>query len=152
MNHIISTFENFLKPTNSFIRFLLVGIVNTCMGLSIIFIMMKGFGMSYWLSTFIGNACGAVTSFILNRNFTFKSKASLGGSGLRFIAVIMLSYFASYGMSDLIWRGLLKPVNLMVITHQEASVLFGAGLYTITNFFGQKHLVFLNRRKSHQQS
>ncbi|GGB54363.1 hypothetical protein GCM10007199_20140 [Fictibacillus barbaricus] len=71
---------------------------------------------------------------------------------MRFIAVIMLSYFASYGMSDLIWSGLLKPVNLMLITHQEASVLFGAGLYTITNFFGQKHLVFLNRKKSDQQS
>ncbi|MET3728488.1 putative flippase GtrA [Fictibacillus halophilus] len=146
MNHIISTFENFLKPTNTFIRFLLVGIVNTCIGLSIIFLLMNGIGMSYWLSTFIGNTCGAVVSYILNRNFTFKSNTSLGVSGIRFTAVILISYFGAYGMSNLLWSGILNDTSFRLVTNKEASVLFGACLYTLMNYFGQKYLVFNKTR------
>lgn len=142
MNLIISTFENFLKPTNSFIRFLLVGIVNTCIGLSIIFLFMNGFGLSYWVSTFIGNTAGAVFSYMLNRNFTFKSSTSFGLSGLRFAGVILISYFGAYGLSDLLWCGILKETSIILITNEEASVFFGACLYTLFNYFGQKYFVF----------
>lgn len=146
MNLIISTFENFLKPTNSFIRFLLVGIVNTCIGLSIIFLLMNGIGLSYWLSTFIGNTSGAVISYILNRNFTFKSNTSLGASGIRFAAVVLISYFGAYGISDLLWSGILNETSLILVTNKDVSVLFGACLYTLMNYFGQKYLVFIKTR------
>ncbi|KZE66114.1 hypothetical protein AWM68_06990 [Fictibacillus phosphorivorans] len=139
MNHIISTFGNFLKPTNSFIRFLLVGIVNTCIGLTIIFLLMNGFGLNYWMSTFIGNTCGALISYVLNRNFTFKSSTSLGASGIRFATVIVLSYFCAYGVSDLL-------LDESVVTNKEISVLFGACLYTLLNYYGQKYLVFHRTR------
>jgi putative flippase GtrA len=146
MNLIISTFENFLKPTNSFIRFLIVGIVNTCIGVSIIFLLMNGIGLSYWMSTFTGNTSGAVISYVLNRNFTFKSNTSLGASGIRFVAVILISYFGAYGMSDLLWSGILKDISFILVTNKEASVLFGAFLYTLANYIGQKFWVFKKTR------
>lgn len=146
MNLIISTFENFLKPTNSFIRFLLVGIVNTGIGLSIIFLLMNGIGLNYWISTFIGNTCGAVISYILNRNFTFKSSTSLGVSGLRFVAIIAISYFGAYGLSHLIWSGILNETSLILVTNKEASVFFGACFYTLMNYYGQKYFVFNKTR------
>lgn len=146
MNHIISTFENFLKPTNSFIRFLFVGIVNTLIGLTIIFLLMNGIGLNYWMATSIGNTCGAIISFVLNRNFTFKSNNSLVASGIRFATVIVLSYFCAYGVSDLLWGGVMDESSLFLFTNKEVSVLFGACLYTLLNYYGQKYLVFHRTR------
>lgn len=78
--------KNYLKQTNSFIRFLLVGIVNTAVGLSIMLFLMNALELSYWISTFIGNGTGAVTSFLLNRTFTFKSDIEWRRGVARFFA------------------------------------------------------------------
>ncbi|WP_226534887.1 GtrA family protein [Fictibacillus halophilus] len=138
MNHIISTFENFLKPTNSFFKFVIVGIINTCIGISISFILLNGFHTGYWPSTFIGNAAGAVVSYILNRKFTFQSKTSVGVSSIRFLAVILISYFVAYSLSSQI----INALDLQILTNKESSVLLGACLYTFANYMGQKYFVF----------
>lgn len=52
MSHFTMIFETYLKRTSSFIRFLAVGVVNTMIGLTIMFLLMHAVGMSYWLSTF----------------------------------------------------------------------------------------------------
>jgi putative flippase GtrA len=142
MNHIISTFENFLKPTNPFFKFIIVGVINTCIGLSVIFILMNGFHTGYWPATFIGNAAGAAVSYILNRNFTFKSKASVGGSSIRFLAVILISYIGAYSLSDQIINAAFHHISLEVLTNKDASVLLGSCLYTAANYTGQKYFVF----------
>ncbi|MGA4720009.1 GtrA family protein [Fictibacillus nanhaiensis] len=107
---------------------------------------MNGIGLSYWMSTFTGNTSGAVISYVLNRNFTFKSNTSLGASGIRFVAVFLISYFGAYGMSDLIWSGILNDTSFILLTNKDASVLFGACLYTLANYFGQKFWVFNKTR------
>jgi putative flippase GtrA len=142
MNHIISTFENFLKPTNSFLKFVIVGVINTCIGLSVIFILMNLFHIDYWPATFIGNAAGAAISYILNRKFTFQSKTSVGGSSLRFLAVILISYFGAYSLSDQIINAAFQHADLQILTNKEASVLLGSCLYTFANYLGQKYFVF----------
>jgi putative flippase GtrA len=142
MNLIISTFENFLKPTNSFFRFVIVGAFNTCIGLSVIFVMMNGFQAGYWTATFIGNTIGAIVSYILNRNFTFRSKASVSVSCIRFVAVILASYIGAYSLSDQIINVTSNHLNFFFLSNKEASVLLGSCLYTLANYFGQKHFVF----------
>jgi putative flippase GtrA len=142
MNHIISTFENFLKPTNTFLKFVIVGIINTCIGLFVIFILMNLFHIGYWPATFIGNATGAAISYILNRKFTFQSKTSVGGSSLRFLAVILFSYLGAYSLSDQIINTAYQHSALEILTDKEASVLLGSCLYTFANYFGQKYFVF----------
>lgn len=142
MNHIISTFENFLKPTNTFLKFAIVGIINTCIGLFVIFILMNLFHIGYWPATFIGNSTGAALSYILNRKFTFQSKTSVGGSSLRFLAVILISYLGAYSLSDHIINIAFQHSNLEILTDKEASVLLGSCLYTFVNYFGQKYFVF----------
>lgn len=142
MNHIISTFENFLKPTNSLVKFIIVGVINTCIGLSIIFILMNLFHIGYWPATFIGNAAGAAISYILNRKFTFQSKTSVSSSSLRFLAVILLSYFGAYSLSDQIINAVFEHTDLQILTNKEASVFLGSCLYTFANYLGQKYFVF----------
>ncbi|MDP4103968.1 MAG: GtrA family protein [Bacillota bacterium] len=44
---------------HSFVRFLLVGVVNTIVGLSSMYLFLHGFSFSYWVSTFLGYVIGA---------------------------------------------------------------------------------------------
>lgn len=139
MTHIAWILETCLKRTNSFVRFLLVGIVNTAVGLSVMFMLMNVFHVSYWFSTFIGNGTGAVVSFGLNRVFTFKSDVSLKKGGLLFTSVIILCYFASYSTSS--WIS--KQIHTMFpVSQQDLAVFLGSCLYTATNYIGQKYIVF----------
>ncbi|CAH0344081.1 GtrA family protein [Bacillus sp. CECT 9360] len=139
MTHITLILETCLKRTNSFIRFLLVGVINTGVGLSAIFILMNAFHISYWFSTFLGNGAGAVISFLLNRAFTFKSDVSFKKSGLLFVSVILCCYFASYSTSSWVSERILHNIP---VSQQNLSVFLGSCMYTITNYIGQKYIVF----------
>ncbi|MGG3564150.1 GtrA family protein [Neobacillus rhizosphaerae] len=138
--------EKYLIPTNhSLVRFLLVGVVNTGIGLAIMFLLLNVVGASYWFSTFTGNAVGACVSFLLNRAFTFKSTVSYHKGLPRFIIVILLCYFSSYFLSGKMgeWIGQNFIISPEVV--KNVSVLLGSVFYTICNYLGQKYLVFSTR-------
>lgn len=134
------TLHSFLKQTNPFIRFLLVGVINTMVGLSIIFILMNSFTLNYWISTFIGNGIGSLVSFLLNRRFTFNSHVSFHKGLPVFFIVIILCYFGSYSFS----RWLSEEINFLnqIVSPEDTAVLMGTCFYTISNYFGQKYVVF----------
>lgn len=128
---------------HSFVRFLLVGIVNTIVGLSIMYTLLDLFHWTYWLATLSGNLVGACVSFLLNRFFTFNSGISIKKGLLPFAGVILVCYFISYGLGKKLAFYLLAMTHLLPLSYSsECAVLIGTGLYTITNYFGQKHLVF----------
>ncbi|WP_456276102.1 GtrA family protein [Bacillus sp. AK128] len=142
MNQGPLTLLSYLRPTNSFVRFLLVGVLNTLVGLSMIFLMIK-LGMNYWSSTFVGNGIGAAVSFLLNRTFTFKSSVSMQRGIPLFILVILVCYFSSYTISK--WMVSFTFVSAMVpsfLSETDVAILLGAGLYTFSNYLGQKYIVF----------
>ncbi|WP_191270746.1 GtrA family protein [Neobacillus kokaensis] len=133
----------YLKPVNNdFIRFLLVGTVNTFVGLAIMFFLLNVLGISYWVSTFTGNTVGACVSYLLNRSFTFRSSVSLQKGLPRFCAIIFICYFSAYFCSEKILQaaGHLFPLDQSFI--QNSSILLGSGLYTLSNYLGQKYIVF----------
>ena len=128
---------------HSFVRFLLVGIVNTIVGLSVIYFLLDILHFSYWIATLSGNIIGAGVSFFLNRFFTFNSKLPVRKGVLPFAGVILVCYVLSYGAGKKLAFYLLTMTHLLPLSYSsECAVLIGTGLYTITNYFGQKHLVF----------
>jgi putative flippase GtrA len=133
---------NFIKPTSSFIRFLLVGVINTCVGLFIIFFLLNAVHLSYWFATFAGNVIGACVSYCLNRSFTFNSQVPFQRGLPRFFTIILICYVCSYFFSEklLIWMNQFYTVNTLV--EQNGAVLLGSVLYTISNYLGQKYFVF----------
>ncbi|MBB2481272.1 GtrA family protein [Bacillus sp. APMAM] len=128
---------------HSFFRFLLVGIINTIIGLSFMYLFLHLFHFSYWLSTFIGNTIGCCVSYFLNKSFTFKSNKSFGSSIIRFILVILICYVFSYYVGEKLALLLFAQLNFLPsIYGKDAAVLFGTGIYTICNYIGQKYFVF----------
>ncbi|MGE1163089.1 GtrA family protein [Peribacillus simplex] len=132
--------KNYLKHTNSFIRFLLVGMVNTGVGLSIMLFLMNVLELSYWISTFFGNGMGAVTSFLLNRTFTFRSDIDWRRGVARFFCVILICYSAAYSLGQAIAESLEASVHFSI--QQNVAVLIGTIFYTLLNYIGQKYFVF----------
>ncbi|OCA87567.1 polysaccharide biosynthesis protein GtrA [Bacillus sp. FJAT-27225] len=131
----------YLKATNTFVRFVMVGAVNTAAGLFIMLTLLNLIGVSYWLSTFIGNSAGAILSYFLNRSFTFRSSVGLTKAAPRFIAVILTCYVFSYWASSKLVA--LEFANFLPARlHNDAAVLIGSGIYTISNYLGQKKFVF----------
>lgn len=133
---------NYWSQTSSFFRYICIGLLNTFISLFLIYFLFFIFEYSYWTSTFIGNFVGVMNSFLLNRKFTFKSKQSIIQSFVPFISVTGGAYFLSYFTSD-------KISSLFPFSKKETAILLGMCLYTITNYLGQKHLVFTDRKKSH---
>jgi putative flippase GtrA len=135
--------ESFLKRTSVFTRFLLVGVVNTLTGLSIIFGLLNVFGFSYWISTFVGNCIGALVSYLLNRTFTFNSQISFTKGVPRFITVILICYFLSFSLSEFVADEVyLLYGTIPFINEDEFAILLGSSFYTFSNFFGQRNFVF----------
>jgi putative flippase GtrA len=137
---------------NEILIFLIIGLINTLVGLSSTYLFFDLIQLNYWLSTFIGNLIGMVVSYILNKKFTFKNEESVKSSLLKFFLVVFLCYYVSY------WIGL-RLSNMVVILLSifkphtgELSILFGAGLYTISNFIGQKYIVFKPKQRLKEES
>ncbi|WP_210366111.1 GtrA family protein [Bacillus sp. REN3] len=136
MNHLTLKYAT----ANSFIKFLLVGTVNTTIGLSTMLFLQNGLMLPYWFSTFTGNSIGAGTSFILNRAFTFNSNVSLRKGGPKFIAVILASYILSFSLSLAVSAVL--SLGTSWVSPDNFAIILGSCIYTVTNYFGQKLFVF----------
>src|SRR5690606_14500988 len=109
--------------------------------------------LNYWLSTFLGNGIGALVSYVLNKKFTFRSNARVANSMWKFLTVTLACYGISYGI------GLYGGHALVTIVPafpekwaQNAAVLFGTGLYTVTNYLGHKYFTFRNPQPINQQA
>ncbi|MET3195049.1 GtrA family protein [Bacillus sp. OAE603] len=126
----------------TFVRFLIVGLINTFVGLTIMYVLYHLANQSYWLSTFIGNSVGAVVSFILNRSFTFKFNGSIQKSIIKFLLVILCCYFISYHLGTLLVDWSMKEMDYAISFQTDLAILLSTAIYTITNYICQKQFVF----------
>ncbi|KEO82299.1 polysaccharide biosynthesis protein GtrA [Tumebacillus flagellatus] len=127
---------------HSLTRFLLIGVINTIVGLSTTYLLLNLFGISYWISTFAGNCTGGVTSYFLNRSFTFRNSASVGTSWWKFILVLLASYAVSYSLGLQITRWVLALFTDNTAWIENVAVLVGSVLYTLTSYLGHKWFTF----------
>lgn len=131
---------------NSFIRFLLVGVINTLTGLAVMFAFRYGAGCPYWTSTFLGNAFGAFISFLLNKTFTFRSSNPFFAAAFRFFAVVLLCYFLAYGLGLRVAISVVSAFGISPLRADDIAILMGIGIYTLLNYWGQKIFVFRQKQ------
>jgi len=114
-----------------FVTYNIVGIVNTVVGFSIIFLLMFS-GMTAVMSNMIGYMLGGILSYYLNKKYTFKSKEDSILQALKFFMVI----FLAYGLNFLVLQWLLKSINPYM------AQFFAAVVYTLSSFILAKFVVF----------
>jgi putative flippase GtrA len=119
------------KTFVQFVTYNIVGIANTLVGFSIIFLLMFA-GVGATLSNAIGYAIGSILSYILNKKYTFKSTSNSKMQAVKFFMVLGVSYLLNF--VTLQWLlGFLNPY---------IAQLFSAVVYTLSSFLLAKFIVF----------
>ncbi|VWX60473.1 GtrA family protein [Burkholderiales bacterium 8X] len=122
------------------LRYGLVGVLNTGLGYAVIFLSM---GVLDWRpvpSNIAGYAVGLIVSFLLNKNFTFRSRGPARGELKRFLLIFGLAYLANLGVLVLL-------VNVMDVPAGWAQVVAGV-VYFALSFVLNKFYVFADRAQA----
>lgn len=126
----------------TFWKFILVGIINTLFGTTIMFVAYNVFHLSYWISSAANYILGSILSYFLNKYFTFQNKSKSMKTVLKFILNISVCYLLAYGIA--------KPIAIMILKNASKSIqengamLVGMGLFVILNYCGQRFFAFRN--------
>lgn len=127
----------------TFIKFVIVGIINTAVGTGVMFSMYNIFHFSYWISTATNYIAGSIISYFLNKYFTFKNTETGIEPIIRFSLNIIICYLIAYGMA--------KPFVKLILSGQSETfrdnfaMSFGMILFVFLNYFGQRFFAFKSR-------
>lgn len=137
--------KNFLSKflDKTFLRFVIVGVINTIFGTAIMFVFYNVFHLSYWISSASNYFFGSILSYFLNKHFTFQYKERDLGVVLRFILNISVCYLAAYGIAKPLFRLVLSGFSASV--QDNVAMLGGMVLFVIFNYLGQRFFAFKKR-------
>jgi putative flippase GtrA len=133
---------------SSFIRFLIVGVINTLVGTAVMFGLYNLAGLhtwgqlGYWLSTIGNYTVGSVVSFFLNKHYTFKNKEKGKAVVIRFVINIAVCMTLAYGIAQKCVELALAGTFLSQQLQGNISMLVGMGLFVLLNYFGQRFFAF----------
>ena len=123
-----------------FMKFVMVGIVNTLIGTTIMFGFYNVFNLNYWISSASNYIIGSLVSYLLNKNFTFRFREKGYYSLLRFIINILTCYLLAYGIAKPIMHWILSDFNKTI--QENISMLLGMCLFVVFNYLGQRFFAF----------
>jgi len=126
-----------------FLKFILVGVLNTLVGSLIMFLLYNAANFSYWISSACNYIFGSILSFFLNKYFTFEEKKWSLFIVISFILTITFSYFVAYGISKPLMNFLLSDYSLKV--RENIALFTGMCIFTGINYLGQRLFVFKNK-------
>ncbi|GAB6393340.1 MAG: GtrA family protein [Treponematales bacterium] len=128
----------------TFLKFLLVGAVNTLVGSALMFGLYNIAGWGYWLSSAVNYALTSVLSFFLNKRFTFRAQGWSAFMVTAFILTIAVSYILAYGIAKPAIHFLLR--NQSPRLRDNAALFAGMCLFTGLNYMGQRFVAFRRRQ------
>jgi putative flippase GtrA len=116
------------------IRFIIVGIANTLIGLAGIYSCKWLLGFGDVLSNICGYLIGLAASFVLNRNWTFRHQGAALVALARFLAVFALAYLLN----------LVAVLILIRFVGMNAYLAQAAGIvpYTVVFYLGSRYFAF----------
>lgn len=128
----------------SFVRFVLVGIVNTIVGLTVMFSCYNILHLGYWLSSALDYVLASIVSYFLNKHFTFGYHEKGWWSLARFVLNIAVCYFIAFSLARPMVRFCLSHIGweMEVSLLENISMLIGSGLFVVINYLGQRFFAF----------
>ena len=124
----------------TFWKFVLVGIANTLVGTTVMFVAYNALHLSYWISSASNYVIGSIVSYFLNKYFTFQNKEKSVKQVVIFIFNITICYLLAYGFAKPIISSVL--INQSKPVQDNLSMLAGMGAFVVFNYLGQRIFVF----------
>ena len=123
-----------------FMKFVMVGIINTIVGTTIMFVFYNVFHLNYWLSSASNYFFGSIVSYLLNKNLTFRFHEKGYDSLYRFITNILICYLLAYGIAKPVIQWILTGFNKTI--QENVSMTLGMCLFVLFNYLGQRFFTF----------
>lgn len=126
------------------LKFLLVGVVNTLVGVSIELFLYNVLHCGVWFSSATNYVLTSILSFFLNKHFTFRNKENSWRQVLRFAANIAVCYLLAHGIAVPLMEWLLRGANEAM--RGNVTLLTGMCLFTGLNYLGQRFFAFAEKK------
>ncbi|MDD5795879.1 MAG: GtrA family protein [Oscillospiraceae bacterium] len=145
---------NFIKQffDIKFWKFIMVGILNTIVGMGLQFLLFNLFGLDEWVSSIIGYVLGSILSYFLNKYFTFKNKEKGWKPVVKFALNIAVCYGLAYGIAIPLtkWICVANSFTMFGWTVDKfagnVSMLVGSCLFVAFNYIGQRFFAFKEKK------
>jgi putative flippase GtrA len=118
----------------SMLRFCVVGLINTCAGLAIIYLLKWFFGIADVAANAGGYAVGMLVSFTLNRRWTFRHTGAPLYAAMYFVPIFGFAYSVNLGI-------VLGSIRELGIDGYVAQAL-GMPFYTAVFYLGSRYVAF----------
>ena len=135
-----------------FWKFVMVGILNTIVGMGLQFLFFNLFGWGEWISSIVGYILGSILSYFLNKYFTFKNKEKGWKPIAKFALNIAVCYGLAYGIAIPLtkWICVANSLTMFGWTVDKfagnASMLVGSCLFVAFNYIGQRFFAFKEKK------
>ena len=138
MRKILSSFFD-----ATFLKFMLVGVVNTIVGSAVMFFCFNVLAWSYWVSSALNYMVGSIVSYLLNKRYTFQQKGNDWHTVWKFIVNVSVCYVLAYGLAKPFVAWLLSGVTTNI--QGNAALFVGMVLFVGFNYIGQRFWAFSTR-------
>ncbi|WP_294909415.1 GtrA family protein [uncultured Ruminococcus sp.] len=135
-----------------FWKFIMVGILNTIVGMGLQFLFFNLFGWGEWISSIVGYILGSILSYFLNKYFTFKNKEKGWKPIAKFALNIAVCYGLAYGIAIPLtkWICVANSLTMFGWTVDKfagnVSMLVGSCLFVAFNYIGQRFFAFKEKK------
>jgi putative flippase GtrA len=124
------------------VSFIVVGVINTLVGLTLMLLFYNKLHTGYWLSSAIAYVLASFVSYLLNRKYTFRYTGSTVTSILKFALNIAVCYVIAYTAAKPLVIYALSSFDMEIRIVEQIAMVFGMCVFTGLNFLGQKFFAF----------
>ena len=124
----------------TFLRFLLVGGINTVLCSGLQFVLYNFFSWDYWPATAANYIVGSTVSYFLNKHYTFKASDKKPLTALWFVLEIAACYLIAYGVAKPLMAAILAGYGMD--SKENVAMLVGMAIFSGLNYLGQRFIVF----------
>lgn len=143
---MINFIEKKIKKTPRFVRFMVVGVVNTAIDLGVLNILIVIFGLTQpFLFSFyksISFICALLNSYFMNKSFTFGIKENKQKTFYLFILFSLIGFMVNVTSSSLVFYALSLSKYYSVHLLATISGIAGTILGLFINYLSYKYIVF----------
>lgn len=134
------------EKTLQFIKYCIVGVLNTLITLGVIYLCKSLLGINDYVSNALGYICGVVNSFLCNKQWVFQSKGEYRREALRFIAGFLLCYGLQFWVVWMLNSSQLGDLIFnfygLILSGYGIATLLGNVVYTLANFVYNRVVTF----------
>lgn len=129
-----------------FVRYCIVGALNTMVCLGVIFVCKSLVGVNPYLSNILGYAAGLINSFLWNKQWVFRTHGGYSREALRFLAGFALCYVMQlavvFALNTSPFGKFEVGIFGFVLSGYGIATLLGNVVYTLANYVYNRLVTF----------